>query len=207
VSLPLLLDLPGRDQAREAAAHELSKRAYQEAKPPWLQRLVDWLYGHLNDLLSRAAGSLPGGAWGLVALVALLALGVVLLVVRLRPARQLGPGDALFGWDAERTAQDHRELAESLARRAAWADASQERFRAVVRELESRGVLDPRAGRTADEVAWEAGAVVPHVRDALVRGARMFDDLRYGEQPADQQTYAVFVALDDEVRTARLALV
>jgi hypothetical protein len=207
VSLPLLLDLPGRDQAREAAAHELSKRAYQDAKPPWLQRLADWLYGQLNDLLSKAAGALPGGAWALAALVAVLALGVVLLVVRLRPTRRLGTGDALFGWEGERTAQDHRDLAEAHARRAAWADAAQERFRAVVRELESRGVLDPRLGRTADEVAWEAGAVVPHLRDALVRGARVFDDLRYGERPADAQTYAAFVALDDEVRAARLALV
>ena len=207
MTLPLLLDLPGRDEAREAAQRELSKPAYQAAKPSWLQRLLTWLQEELARLLDKASGSFPGGGWGLLLLVLVVAALVALLVVRLRPARSARPGLQVFGVTRERTAQEHRELADALAARGQHREAGQERFRAVVRELESRGVLDARPGRTADEVAWEAGAAVPPLRDALLRGARLFDDLRYGDRQGDASSYAVMVALDDEVRTARLVVV
>jgi hypothetical protein len=205
-ALPLLLDLPSRDDAREAARRELSKRAYRAAEPSWIERLARWLFGKVAELLSRAGNALPGGGWALVLLVLVVGAVVALLVVRLRPARRVRPGVPLFEGERERTAEEHRDLAGAAAARGDYAGAVQERFRAVVRELERRGVLDPRPGRTADEVAWEAGSVVPALRDALVRGARLFDDVRYGERPADEAGYAVLVALDDEVGAARLAL-
>lgn len=201
-----VLDLPGRDAAREAAHRELAKQPYQAAKPSWLRRLITWAWDKLGELLSTAGHVVPGGPWGLAALAAVVVLLVALLVIRLRPARRISDLGSLFDLEIERTAQEHRDLAASHAARGDYREAGQERFRAVVRELESRGVLDPRPGRTADEVAWEAGALVPHLRDALVRGARLFDDLRYGERPADADEYAVLVALDDEVRTSRLVL-
>lgn len=202
--LPLLLDLPGRDQARDAARRELSKRAYQAAQPSWLERLGQWLLDRLSELVSKADNALPGGGLALLLLVLVLGGVVALLLVRLRPARRVHGGIPLFEGERERTAEEHRELAASHAARGAFSEAAQERFRAVVRELETRGVLDPRPGRTADEVAWEAGSVVPALRDDLVRGARLFDDLRYGERPGDEATYAAVVALDDAVRAARL---
>jgi hypothetical protein len=199
-----LLDLPGRDEAREAAQHELSRRQYREAQPPWLERLLTWVLDKLDQLLSRASSSVPGGGWGLLVIVLLVVLLVAVVVVRLRPSALRTRPQLLFETGAELSAARHRELAERAAARGDYAEAVRERLRAVVRELESRGVVEPRPGRTADEVAGEAGRVVPALAQPLSQGAQLFDEVWYGGRPADSSTYAVLVALDERVGTARV---
>lgn len=202
--LPLLQDLPGRDQAREAAQRELAHHRYRAAEPPWYVRLVGWLLHQLDRLLSTASDTVPGGGWGLLLLV-LLVLGLAAVVlVRLRPTARRTGGDLLFGLGQELTAEQHRELAERAAARGDHAEAVRERLRAVVRELEARGVVEPRPGRTADEVALEAGRVLPSLAGALRDGARLFDEVWYGGRVADASSYAAMVALDRSVVTTRL---
>jgi len=65
------------------------------------------------------------------------------------------------------SAADHRSLAEQAADRADWHTAVIERMRAIARELEERSVLDARAGRTATELAREAGRMLPNAVGAL----------------------------------------
>jgi hypothetical protein len=197
-------DLPGRDEAREAARRELSRPAYREAQPPWYLRLLLWLKDKLEELLARASDQVPGGGWGLLVLSLLVALLIAVVVVRLRPATRSGGSMELFGDAPELTAAEHRARAERAAALGDFAQALQERFRAVVRELESRGVLDARPGRTADEVAREAGASLPALADALLRGARLFDDVRYGGRAAGDPAYRVVVELDEQVVRTRL---
>ena len=60
-----------------------------------------------------------------------------------------------------------------------------ERLRAVVRELESRGVLEPRPSRTADEVARDGSAAVPDLAEPLRRATTTFDEIWYGGRTAD----------------------
>jgi hypothetical protein len=206
VILPELLDLPGRDEARHAAERELSRPAYSAAQPPWFIRLVNWVLDELSKLLSNASASVPGGPWGLLVATVLVVALIGVIVVRLRPSGGLARHDALFGLEAERTAEQHRALAERFAGAGAFDEAVRERLRAVVRELEERGVLDQRAGRTADEVAREAGRAVPDLATALFEGARLFDDIWYGGRPADAEAYGRLVALDEQVRSARLVL-
>ena len=202
-----LLDGTGldREAAQRAAREELSRRPYQEAKPPWTYRLVNWVFEQIDKALSKATEVLPGGALGLV-LLALLLLGLTGLVVwRVRPSVVARGDEALFGDTAVLTADDHRRAADEAAADGRWADAVRERLRAVARELESRGVLDPRPGRTADELAREAGAAVTSVAAPLARGVRVFDDVWYGGREADARSYAVLVEVDSAVRSARLA--
>ena len=199
-----LLDLPSRDVAREAAHRELSRRQYRDAQPPWFERLISWLWDKLNELLSRASGNVPGGGWGLLVLTLLIAGLVAVIVVRLRPSTRRQAPTMLFEGGAELSAAAHRELAERAAARGDYADAVRERLRAVVRELESRGVVEPRPGRTADEVAGEAGRVVPPLAQPLAEGARLFDEVWYGGRSADSSTYAVLVGLDERVSAARV---
>jgi hypothetical protein len=206
VTLPLLLDLPGRDEAREAAQRELSKHAYQQARPPWFERLLTWVLNKLDHLLSRASGSVPGGGWGLLVLVLLVAGLVTVVLVKLKPTARRSGLPELFAGGEELSAAAHRELAERAAARGDHAEAVRERLRAVVRELEARGVVEPRPGRTADEVAIEAGRVVPALAAALREGARLFDEVWYGGRSADASTYRVLVALDERVCAARLVL-
>lgn len=202
-----LLDGTGldREAARQAAREELSKRPYQDAKPPWTYRAINWVFEQIDKALSSATEVVPGGALGLV-IVVLLVVGLIALIVwRTRPAGFSRPEDALFGGSTATSATEHRTRAEQAATQGRWAEAVRERLRAVARELESRGVLDPRPGRTADELAQEAGSAVPGIATALTRGVRVFDDVWYGGRAADASSYAVLVEVDRVVREARLA--
>jgi hypothetical protein len=202
-----LLDGTGldREAAQRAARHELSKQGYQDAKPPWTYRALNWLFEQIDKGLSRATEVVPGGALGLVLIVALLAGLIALIVWRTRPSG-LGRGEQpLFAGGMTTTAAEHRARADEAAAGGRWADAVRERLRAVARELESRGVLDPRPGRTADELAREAGSAVPSVAAPLKRGVQVFDDVWYGGRAADASSYAVLVEVDRVVREARLA--
>lgn len=202
--LPLLGDLPGRDEAREAAQRELSRHQYRSAEPPWPVRLVRWLLRQLDELLARASAHVPGGGWGLLVLVLVITGLAAVVLVRLRPTARRTGGASLFDLGQELTAQQHRERAERAAARGDHAEAVRERLRAVVRELEDRGVVEPRPGRTADEVAAEAGAVLPGLAGSLREGVRVFDEVWYGGRPADASSYAVLVGLDERVAAARL---
>jgi hypothetical protein len=194
-----------REDAAELAREELSRRPYQDAQPPLLSRLLDRLLLELGELLDRAAASAPGGRLGLLLLLALLAAVVVVVLRRLRPRRSVR-GGALFDGGRALAADDHRSLADDAAAGGRWADAVRERLRAVVRELEARGVLDPRPGRTADEVAREAGAVVPEVADDLQRAVRVFDEVWYGGRAATAASYDAVVEVDRALVARRLVV-
>lgn len=195
-----------RDAARDAAREELSRREYDEAQPPLLVRLAGRVLRALGDLLDSAAGAVPGGSVGLLVLLGLLAAFVAVVLTRVRPARSTGRRDALFAGSAELSAAEHRAQADAAAQEGRYADAVRERLRAVVRDLEARGVIDPRPGRTADEVARDAGAAVPAVREDLRRAATVFDEVWYGGRPADAASYALLVEVDDRVGRSRIAV-
>jgi hypothetical protein len=205
VIVPLLLDLPGRDEARAAAERELSRQAYQQAQPSWLQRLALWAFDRLQDLLGKAGEVVPGGRWGLFVLALLVAGLTGVVVTRLRPGRRITRAP-LFDAAVVRTAAEHRAAAESAAGRGDFTEAVTERFRAVVRELESRGVVEPRPGSTADEVARAGGTAVPAVAEPLRRAASLFDEVRYGGHQATAATYAELSGLDVQIRDARLVV-
>lgn len=201
------IDPPGRQEAHDAAVRELARAQYAAARPPLLTRLLGRLIRELGNLLDRASGRLPGGRVGLLVLLAVVTALVVLVLVRLRPSvARRRRGQALFDDGQVLTAAQHRELAETAATQGRFADAVRERLRAVVRELEARGVLDPRPGRTAGEVARDGGAAVPAISADLRRGATTFDEVWYGGRAADAASYAVLVEVDAGVTGARLAV-
>ena len=197
-------DQPGRDVARELARVELQRREYAAAKPPLLTRVVNYLMEKLNELINQAGQHLPGGTKSLVLLVVLLLALTTVLVLRLRPTTTSRSLDG--GFDAGRllSAPEHRRLADEAAAQGRYADAVRERLRAVVRELEARGVLDSRPGRTAGEVARDAGAAVPLLTGPLQRAALTFDQIWYGQRPADAAAYAELVQVDQLVTTGPL---
>ena len=195
-----------REGARDAAREELSRPEYAEAQPPLLFRLVGRLLRALGDLLDRAAGAVPGGRAGLLILLLVLVAFVAVVLTRVGPlARGSRSRAPLFEGSAVLTAAQHRELAETAAREGRFADAVRERLRAVVRDLEARGALDPRPGRTAGEVARDGGAALPSVADDLRRAAVVFDEVWYGGRPADAASYDLLVGVDDAVSASRIA--
>ena len=162
-----------RDAAHDAAQRELAKPIYP--KPSLTERLSEWI----DELLYRivAEGSTVPGGWFTIAVLLILLL-VVALVVAVRIARRTmrtnrGGDHALFGAH-ELSAAEHRATAEQYAAAGDWAAAIRHRLRAVARHLEETGVLDPVPGRTATELARDAGAALPDLAAELTQRCRRF---------------------------------
>ncbi|MCX4778760.1 DUF4129 domain-containing protein [Streptomyces sp. NBC_01264] len=187
----------GREAAREAARHELSKPAYHENDPGLVQRALNRFWDWVGELFDHASGATPGGPLGLLAIAVFVLLVVAALWWRLGAPRRTASRAAgtLFD-DGVRSAADHRATAEALAGEGRWSEAVQERMRAVVRSLEERTLLDPRPGRTADEAATEAARSLPSHATALRTAARTFDDVTYGAHPATPEMYTALTTLD-----------
>jgi Domain of unknown function (DUF4129) len=180
-----------RGGAQAAARAELAKRAYHRNDPSLVDRGLEWLLKKLGKLLDASARHAPGHALGLLFIVVVLAAIVVVIVVRVGGLRRTAQGAdlAIFG-SGETTADDHRRAAAQFAADGLWAEAIRERLRAIARELEHRGVLDPRPGRTAAELSREAGVQLPALADDLRTATSVFDEVWYGSRtttPADEE--------------------
>ena len=201
----LPLDIPvelGRDEAQRLARLELARPEYQHDDESIVSKVIRWILDRVAELMNRVSTASPQFWLGVVAVVVI----VVLLVVAVR--RRTGPlgrarTDALVFDVGDRSAAEQRAEAERFAAAGAWAEAVRARLRAVVRDLEERGLVDARPGRTADEIARDAGTALPSVSAPLRDGARYFDDVWYGGRPADADGYQRMVALDDAVAAAR----
>jgi hypothetical protein len=162
----------------------------------------------VGDWLDRALTAVPGGPVSVV-LLALLLVGLLALVLyRTGPlARRDRDRQPLFAGSPALSAQGHRELAEAAAREGRWADAVRERLRAVVRDLESRGALDPRPGRTAGEVARDGrgGPCRPWPRTSAGGGAVRRGLVRGVAQRTPART-PCWSAGDERVRDSRLVV-
>lgn len=188
-----------RDAAHRAAQDELDKPIYSKGSAG--DQFLDWL----NDLIYRMlnkASTVPGGWFTATVLVILLAIAVVAAVhVARRTMRARRGGDHLLFEATQLTAAQHRATAESYAAEGDWAAAIRHRLRAVARQLEETGVLAAAPGRTANELARDAGAALPHLAAELSQAATAFNDVTYGEQPGTQAAYQMIADLDDHLRS------
>jgi hypothetical protein len=209
VLLPLEVPIRiGRDEARRRAAEELAKAKYG-GTPEWLVELADWAdrwAGRIAELIIRILlerGQGGGVNWGFLLAVGIVLVAIALVVWRVglprwRPRRR----DGAVVLDSTRPAADYRALAEEHAARGDWAAAVRDRFRALVRELETQAILDVRPARTAWEAAYRASQVLPTCREALHTGAESFNAVVYGDHPADAAAYQQMVAVEEQVTAA-----
>ncbi|MEZ0494462.1 DUF4129 domain-containing protein [Kineococcus sp. TBRC 1896] len=183
---------PDRAGARGWLARELAGPEYRQSQGSWLARAWSWLWERLQEV------SVPGLGTGwtsvLVVVVLLVALAAVVLLVGgpLRRSARQSPQGPVFE-AAPEPASAHFARADAAAAAGEHALAVAERFRGLVRSLEERALLDVRPGRTAAEIAAEAGGALPDCAAALHRAARTFEDVRYGGRPATAGT-------DDDLR-------
>jgi Domain of unknown function (DUF4129) len=191
----------GRDEARDLARNELADPIY-DAEPPLLQQVVEWIIDRLQDLISRTAGALSGSI-GLRILLAVVAVIVGIVVLRMGPLARRGTRTEPLFPAGRRTAAEYRAAADTAAARRDWPTAVIERYRAVVVAFEERGLLDPRPGRTADEAATEGGAVLPGLAADLLTASRLFDGIRYGGYDATADDDERLRRLDAEALAAR----
>lgn len=195
-----------RDGAQAAARSELSKRAYHRNDPSLIERGVVWLLKKLGKLLDNSVNHAPGHSVGLLLIIAILAGVIVLIAARVGVLRRSRHIDTAIFSVEETTARDHRERAQGFADTGEWALAVREWLRAIARELEQRGVLDPRPGRTADELSREAGARLPALIDELGTATSAFDAIWYGGRPATATDEQLLRDLDATVAGSHRSL-
>ena len=188
-----------RDAAHEAAQHELAKPIYPKAS--LIERLTDWIDELLTKLIVEGS-SVPGGWFTISVLLILLAIAVVVAVRIARRTMRTNRGGeyALFG-EHELSAAEHRATAEQYAAAGNWSAAIRHRLRAVAPQLEESTVLDPVPGRTATELARDAGRAIPHLAAELAGAAEAFNDVTYGERPGTESAYRMIADLDDHLRS------
>jgi len=187
-----------RDAAHRAAQAELGKPIYSKGSA--LQQAADWLNEQLYRLLDKTA-SLPGGWFTATVLLILLVVAAVVAIRVARRTLRSRRGDNPLFEAAQLTAAQHRATAEAYAAEGNWAAAIRHRLRAVARQLEETGVLGAAPGRTANELARDAGSALPHLAGELSQAATAFNDVTYGEQPGTPGAYRMIADLDDHLRS------
>ncbi|RRD24435.1 DUF4129 domain-containing protein [Actinomyces bowdenii] len=182
---------PQADEARQAAEIELSRPIYDQ-REGLLARLWAWLRSLLEDG-QLVAGAPPWVSTAIMVLCAALIIAALVLILRLArritlPAKAGTQGDALFGDD--RDSEDLTRAADAAASRADFATAVVERFRAIIRSLDERGLIEEYPGMTADESVPLAARSLGdcEIITRLGQGAELFDAVRYGRvEPSSQQ--------------------
>ncbi|MDQ1486334.1 MAG: hypothetical protein QOJ62_2027 [Actinomycetota bacterium] len=187
----------GRDAAHDAAQRELQKPIYPRGS--LTERLIDWIDELIFKLISEGA-SVPGGWFTLTVLFVLAAVAVIAVIRLARRTMHTNSGSkALFGAH-ELTAEEHRAIAQRCAAQGDWAAAIRHRLRAVARQLEESAVLNPVPGRTATELARDAGTALPGLLNEFRSAAEVFNDVTYGERPGTEPEYRTVADLDDRLR-------
>ncbi len=191
---------PDREEGRRWAAEELSKPQYPDAQPAWLEQLwrdfLDWL----SSLDGGDMGQGPDLAVPLMIAVGLAIIIAAVVVVRPRlNARRKASAVDIYGDDDSVDAEGYRKRAATAADGGNWPVAVVDQFRALVRSAEERDIIDPRAGRTADEAAGQLGQVFGSAQSRLDAAARLFDAVRYGGQAASATDFETVRGLDADL--------
>lgn len=194
---------PSADEARRLLSDELGKPIYLDARN-WLvdqlHKLMDWLSqspqpGPGGAPLSTGQGLWIGFGIAVVILVVIWALAGPLRAER-RQARELFDNEL-------RSSSDLRSVAAALAASGEWGPAMIELFRAMIRSLSERVVIEEFAGMTADEASALASVRLPEFADRLALAARDFDAVAYGHQSGSAAQYQLLVELDAAVAAAK----
>lgn len=194
--------VPDADQAREWAREELADPIYHQ-RPSLLNQAIDWIIEQLGKMF-EAAGNVDVRLASVVLFV-LLVVGVVIVLAvagPVRRARRQRESVQVFA-DDDRTAAEMRASADAFAAAGRWNEATLDRFRAILRSLEERAVLDERPGWTADEATAVAASVLPPCADDLRAASRLFDDVCYGDRAAQPDDDAWLRGVDQRVQDAR----
>jgi hypothetical protein len=192
---------PSGDEGRRLLRDELVHGEYHRQHV--LQRLIGWLWRHLQDGVGAASGSSGVTAFVTMLVAAALVVGLALLLTRVRRDRRTRVrSDAVLTGDRA-SADDLRRLAEAALAEGRHADALVDAFRALaVRQVE-RGRLSDQPGATAHEVAASLATSYPTHGGLVGRSADLFDATLYGHHPARPEDAHDVLDLDDALAGPR----
>ena len=199
---------PDAPEAQRWLIAELSKSAYQAAKPSLFDQLAKQLNDWITSLINGLGSVQIPGAGNLLTLVIVIAVVVVLVIAFLvfglpRLNRRSAAVGELFGDDDARTAAALRRDAERAAAEGDYTSAIAELFRALARGLDERTLVSAYPGSTARDVAERAGVVFPDAASRLLSAAHDFDGVRYLGAVGTRPAWDALVTLERELRTAK----
>lgn len=190
-----------RDQARQLLHDELSGTEYQrQFTGPVREAIDDFLRWLQEDALDFGIVNVPAGPL-VVVLLLVAAIVTIVLVVRPRLQRSGSSGhqvDIAVGVTAEQL----RHRADRHAQQGHYDDAARDRFRALVRGAEERGLLRSAQGRTATELAGRLAGLYGDHADQLRSAAELFNRSRYGSTQLSAEHDQQLRTLDTELLAA-----
>ena len=196
---------PDADEARCAAEKELSRPIYHDHHDLW-DRIWSWLREHFNT-----DGMVPGvPSWmSTVIVVLVVAAGIALLILlltRISSTRRVSTPPSLSVLTDDRDAATLTRAADTAAAQADFATAVVERFRAIIRSLDERGIIDEYPGMTALEAAALTHQALGEHRlmAPLHEAAHLFDAVLYGRVVSTSSQDQQMRELADQMATVTL---
>jgi hypothetical protein len=186
-------------RVRQAARHILARPEFRTPSKPLLDRARDWVYHQvgriISDLASGGAGSIIG-----IAIIVAAALATVIVIARYSRTLRADPARQLPALVTERRpARDWLADAVAYEQAGAWRNALRCRYRALVAELDSRGVIAEVPGTTAGEYRQAVARRAPVVGPPFEQASELFERAWYGDEPGGENEAGRFRRLADEV--------
>jgi hypothetical protein len=163
-------------------------------KPP--RSIFEVVYDAAARQIAKILRTLFGGggsaviAWGIV----FIAVGVIVAVLyrarlslRSDPRLRVGELD-----ERRRPAREWRAEAEAHEANGEWRLALRCRYRALVADLSSRGLVDEIPGRTTGEYRREVSSSLPLAAEDFSGATLLFEEAWYGEEPTGRDEHERF---------------
>jgi hypothetical protein len=191
---------PSGDEGRRLLREELTHSEYRHDL--W-QRLLHWLARLFERSVGAASGTSGVATFVTLLVSALLVVGLLLLLSRVRRdrAERSRPGGVLP--DDRPSAAELRRRAESSLAEGRHREAVVDGFRALATRQIERGRLEDQPGATAHEVAARLAATYPEQGPRVGRSADLFDATLYGDRPATRDDATGVLGLDDTLAGVR----
>lgn len=192
---------PSGGEARSKLRRELVRPEYHDQNV--LQRIFDWVLRKVSSGIDQASQAPPLSTFMAMVVFVGLAAGLAWLLSRARRTARDRDAKQPVLTDEVVSADELRRRAEAALAAGRFAEAVVDGFRALaVRQVE-RGRLSDTPGATAHEVAESLAVEYPASADGVRRGARLFDEVLYGDRPATREQATSVLALDDDLVVRR----
>ncbi|MPZ71997.1 MAG: DUF4129 domain-containing protein [Nitriliruptorales bacterium] len=191
-----MADLPvpqtSAEEVRRVTEEVLARPEFAPAEPAWWERILDAVSDFVAEVLAAVAA---GGRGSIIGTLVLVAVVVVLGLVVLRFARTVRADPAVpVAVDTQigRNARDWLDEAEQHEQSGRWRAAVRCRYRAVLADLASAGLVEEVAGRTSGEYRSAVAVELPSASASFATATDIFDTAWYGHTPVTADDVAAF---------------
>ena len=199
-------DLPVPERGGEEVVQRmdeiLARPEFRQPGKPLLQRILEEIERRIGDVFEALTS---GGRASLVAWAIVVALAAAIAFMAARFARSVGRDPVVKqttgASEPVRPAVAWRSEAEAHEANGRWRDAVRCRYRALVADLASRGVVEEIPGRTSGEYRGLVASTRPAAAGDFSSASDVFDRAWYGGIPAGPDDAARLRSLEDRVLT------